>query len=149
MTTEQMDWLDDERAGRHRLKPGTTYTSGGLRASGAWSSPMNQAFDPSADATTRVRELLQSVGELSQAVSEEVIVAIWGHGVSFTLSSTEGEGEDRLDHKDEAIDRFEKTLSSVVAQAEEPIEDRLHRAWLNGYREGSDRAHRGIRWDHS
>jgi hypothetical protein len=37
----------------------------------------------------------------------------------------------------------------VPTQAEEPIEDRLHRAWLNGYREGSERAHRGIRWDHS
>ena len=36
-----------------------------------------------------------------------------------------------------------------ITQAEEPIEDRLHRAWLNGYHEGSVRAARGPRWDHS
>lgn len=36
-----------------------------------------------------------------------------------------------------------------ATRAEEPIEDRLHRAWLNGYREGSMRASHGTRWDHS
>lgn len=38
---------------------------------------------------------------------------------------------------------------TIATQAEEPIEDRLRRAWLNGFVEGVQRSGRGIRWDHS
>lgn len=41
-----------------------------------------------------------------------------------------------------------QALAESWGQPEEPIEDRLQRAWLNGFREGFQRAARGdTRWD--
>jgi len=46
-------------------------------------------------------------------------------------------------------DHFIPEDAPETSMAEEPIEDRLLRAWLNGFREGATRAHHGGRWDHS
>jgi len=49
----------------------------------------------------------------------------------------------------EEIAEPEEGPDEMATMAEEPIEDRLLRAWLNGFREGATRAHHGGRWDHS
>jgi hypothetical protein len=41
----------------------------------------------------------------------------------------------------------ERTYDGETRMAEEPIEQRLLRAWLNGFREGAERASWGGRWD--
>lgn len=48
--------------------------------------------------------------------------------------------EEREDEKD--------TDGIVATRVEEPIEDRLRRAYLNGFNDGAQRASWG-RWDHS
>jgi hypothetical protein len=42
----------------------------------------------------------------------------------------------------------EKDIGEIPTRAEEPIEDRLRRAYLNGFADGAQRASWG-RWDHS
>lgn len=60
---------------------------------------------------------------------------------------------DSLVHENEAHIREVYDLDGddrpELSQAEEPIEQRLHRAFLNGYREGSERASWGSGWDYS
>jgi hypothetical protein len=52
-------------------------------------------------------------------------------------------------HKAERVREAERTSSAndETTMAEEPIEHRLLRAWLNGFREGEERAKVGGRWD--
>jgi hypothetical protein len=80
------------------------------------------------------------------------------YGGAFTepdmRTTTEKEADDnaaeyRASHADEPYEESEdKPLSEQITQAEEPVEDRLQRAFCNGFIEGVRRGSYG-RWDHS
>lgn len=53
-----------------------------------------------------------------------------------------------MSYKDDADDPVESAEPVECVQAEEPIEHRLLRAYVNGFRHGAERASWG-QWDHS
>ncbi len=86
---------------------------------------------------------LQRIG-LGVQTRMAVIAALAGVGASIRadMGRTEREPDAKPDY-DEAIE------SDDVSYPEEPVEDRLQRAFLNGFVEGVHRAAYGNRWDHS
>jgi len=168
MTTEQMDWLDDERAGRHKV-PNTADRRKAALAQGPeilFGTPSEEEI-----AAARGRAGSRGVMVLPTEMRDSMIASGGGWRSQHPVVDGEEhahytrEGRDRCaagDHEAaELFDRqaerekiaaaekrdaddWEIRSSDETTMAEEPIEDRLRRQWLNGYmmgfREGFERA---------
>ena len=167
MTTEQMDWLDDERAGRHApltidnrqavldhiadladdkmvqirvdqlraMVTGyddmrtTTEKEADDNAKQARIAREDGVVDitrHSEDTLYKARDAIAKALPMAQSAVGDVITEILNAGILFR--------EPAPDYDAVPADSDEATM------AEEPIEQRLRRAWLNGFKEGVERA---------
>lgn len=150
MTTEQMDEKDDERAGRSRwpfpylnpdepapdLDPEQRFGHEFRPAPEGWFT-----FGTHAGSDVRL-EFSSELDETGDPLWER---PIW----PFTPNP-----DDSVKPEKRAADDWEiKSVSAedYVTMAEEPIENRLRRAWLNGFKEGVQRSAESYeewgRWD--
>jgi hypothetical protein len=188
MTTEQMDWLDDERAGRH-AKPGPVILFGtpteaevaeargraGSRGVLVLPEVMRESLkDHIAEADGHkdiprepdLSKRLHNIGALREngAVDDH---ALWVNApLSIVLTEAQRARDDECAEDapkdpgpyftgeptpgdDEVTEKWSgEAPSEMATMAEEPVEDRLRRAYANGWREGFDRGSRGDdRWD--
>jgi hypothetical protein len=157
-----MDWVDDERAGRHdKVIPREPDLGKRLKAIGAlvgredgdvWvNCPLSIVLEQVKGARDdeHTAWLITPHGEkvpIPPHVAAQIRSIEYNGGQPVGIQT---EDEIRVTDAETIIAEHGWATDDVPTQAEEPIEDRLHRAFLNGYREGSERAARGYRWDHS
>lgn len=166
MTTEQMDDVDaihagfkdaaDQRAHQQADWKRVADSADGVIRAVLIELGFEPGSDPILAARKRMQQLAKFLSEhsdtptvLSTSASKEEIAEAMAHSVNGVLLVPD---ELWLDKKPEPIESDEDYLSRAakpeIGQATEPIEDRLRRAWLNGFTEGVNRGAWGDqRWD--
>jgi hypothetical protein len=175
MTTEQSDWLDDERAGRHAPpKPPAQVPNGGVGLKPATEYHVNiNGGEPTVlttEESDRLGKRLSDIGALRTRhhAGESVVWVNAPLEVVIDEIRRVTDAEEHTHHTREARDQCaagdhqyaklldeaaEREKTTQATMAEEPIENRLRRAWLNGFRDGVDRASYAAtestgRWDY-
>jgi hypothetical protein len=131
MTTEQMDWLDDERAGRHAprviLNPDEP----------APDLDPEQHFGHEEEHTHYTREARDQCAAGDHKYAKLLDDAAEREKIKATIDRPQGTTADWYAEGDVMATSL---MTGETTMAEEPIENRLRRAWLNGFRDGVERA---------
>jgi hypothetical protein len=164
VTTEQMDWLDDERAGRHKppapVPDGVVDTEDTMRKVsvalsrlGLGAKTVESAINSMQNAGILFRERVTDQEEHTHYTDRATRLCAEGDHDSAELWDRDAERVKIRENEKHIREVYDLGASEMTTMAEEPIADRLRRAWLNGYTdgysEGFNRAAYQTNWERS